>query len=227
MPSYLAFTYYIYLHFMQDLSAHAASIFDRLAQLYADKYMDVAHYYPALQYFLQHCPLNADLLELGCGPGNVTVYLRDSRPDISIFATDLAPSMVALARKNVPGVRTGILDCRKISTLPEKFDAVMASFVLPYLSRDEVRRLIEDAGQGLRDRGILYLSTMEAGNELSGWESGSKGDQVYINYYEYDFLRQLLNEHGFEVLDKFRVAVEDHPKVKNDLILIAKKAGGY
>lgn len=208
---------------MQDLSAHAVSVFDRSARLYADKYMDVTHYNQALQYFLQHCPLNAGLLELACGPGNVTVYLKDRRPDISIFATDLAPSMVALARENVPGIRTGILDCRKISTLSERFDAVMASFVLPYLLRNEARRLIEDAGECLRDRGVLYLSTMEAGNELSGWESSSRGDQVYINYYECDFLCQLLNEQGFEVLDKFRVPVENHPKVKNDLILVARR----
>jgi 2-polyprenyl-3-methyl-5-hydroxy-6-metoxy-1,4-benzoquinol methylase len=45
---------------------------------------------------------NASILEIGCGPGNVTKYLLGKRPDYKIHATDAAPSMLALAKINNP-----------------------------------------------------------------------------------------------------------------------------
>jgi len=37
---------------------------------------------------------NAKLLEIGCGPGNITKYLIAKRPDFDIFGIDIAPNMI-------------------------------------------------------------------------------------------------------------------------------------
>lgn len=41
----------------------------------------------------------AHLLEIGCGPGNITKYLLNKRPYLTVFGIDVAPNMVDLARK--------------------------------------------------------------------------------------------------------------------------------
>ncbi|MBK6522924.1 MAG: hypothetical protein IPG08_11670 [Sphingobacteriaceae bacterium] len=46
----------------------AVSIFDRHANLYQEKFMNVDLYADALDLFLQTCKTNGDVLELACGP---------------------------------------------------------------------------------------------------------------------------------------------------------------
>ena len=47
---------------------------------------------------------NSKLFEIGCGPGNITKYLIYKNPNYKILATDAAPNMIALAKKNNPTV---------------------------------------------------------------------------------------------------------------------------
>lgn len=43
------------------------------------------------------------VLDVGCGPGHVTAYLRDAGLDA--FGIDLSPEMIRLARRDHPGLR--------------------------------------------------------------------------------------------------------------------------
>ena len=43
---------------------------------------------------------NATILEIGCGPGNITKYLLNKRPDFRIEGVDVSPNMILLAVAN-------------------------------------------------------------------------------------------------------------------------------
>ena len=89
--------------------------FNKLAQRYQDKYMDLAMYIDTFEPFIKALPrLNARVLELACGPGNITCYLLTHRPELSILATDLAPNMLTLAQQNNPQVEVALLDSRAL-----------------------------------------------------------------------------------------------------------------
>ena len=45
---------------------------------------------------------NPEILEVAWGPGNVTKYLYSKRIDFKILGIDLAPSMIELAKINIP-----------------------------------------------------------------------------------------------------------------------------
>src|SRR5438045_2838934 len=99
-----------------DKTKIAVDLFNKLASEYQKKYMDVSLYSDSLNLFCKLIPKqNATVLELACGPGNVTKYLLDKRPDLKILGTDLGPNMIKLARQNNPTVEFKILDCRNIS----------------------------------------------------------------------------------------------------------------
>ena len=66
----------------------------------------------------------ATVLELACGPGNITQYLLQKRPDFQILGTDLAPKMLELARQNNPTAQFELRDCRDVLGLNQKFDGV-------------------------------------------------------------------------------------------------------
>lgn len=200
--------------------------YDKAAKQYEDKYMDMDLYNDTFDKF---CSLiskrNAEIFEIATGPGNVTRYLNSQRPDFKIFGIDLAPNMIELAKINNPSADFKVMDCKDITKIDRKFDAIMCGFCMPYLSKEECAKLIADSSGLLHKGGVLYFSTMEDDYNKSGFEttSFSGQDRVYIYYHQADFLTECLNQNGFEVMESVR---KDYPEPDGtfltDLIMIAK-----
>jgi len=56
-----------------DQTKIAVEVFNKLAHIYQEGFMDVSMYYDSFDTFCQYIPkANASLLELACGPGNIT-----------------------------------------------------------------------------------------------------------------------------------------------------------
>jgi 2-polyprenyl-3-methyl-5-hydroxy-6-metoxy-1,4-benzoquinol methylase len=181
--------------------------FNKLADKYQEKYMDFDFYFDTYDQFCELVTNDcATVLEIACGPGNITRYLLSKRPDFRIDGIDLAPRMVELAKANNPTANFRIMDTRAISAINKKFDAVMCGFCAPYLSSEDVVRLIADVHALLKKDGILYLSTMEDDYEKSGFQTSSDGDQVYIHYHQSEYLSHHLEANGFKIIDIKRKA---------------------
>ena len=207
-----------------DKTKIAVNIFNKYATEYQTKFMDVGLYSGSLNLFCENIKQNALVLELACGPGNITKYLLDKRPDLKILGTDLAPKMLVLAKQNNPTAEFKILDCRNISVFEKKFDAIMCGFCFPYLNKDEALKLIRDASRLLKPNGIIYISTMEDDYAASGFRKGSYGDEIFMHYYTAADLTAMLEKNNFKTTELQQVGSEmaDGAKVV-DLIIIAKK----
>lgn len=210
---------------MTDRTKIAVALFNKLANVYEEKFMDVTLYHDTLDVFCNEIEKkNASLLEIACGPGNITKHLFEKRPDFKILGTDLAPNMLALAKKNNPLVTFQQLDAKNIFSLNESFDGIMCGFGFPYLSKEEAIRLIQDSYKILNANGVLYLSTMEDNYSKSGWQKGSSGDEIFMYYHQEDYLVDALKNSGFSLVEIQRKAYTSNDKsMVTDLILIAKK----
>lgn len=210
-----------------DKTHIAVKLFDQKAQLYQEKYMDVSLYHDSFDTFCEKIKnQGAKVLEIACGPGNITQYLLQKRPDFQLLGTDLAPKMLQLAKLNNPTAEFQLLNAKKICELGEKFDAIMCGFCLPYLSKEETQILIEDASHILQERGFLYISTMEDDYAASGWKgpSSGEGEKIYMYYHQEDYLTEALKKSGFSIIEVYR---KEYPAPDGslvvDLILIAQK----
>ena len=207
-----------------DHTKIAVDIFNKLADGYQDKFMDVSLYHDSLNIYCKTITKEkAEILELACGPGNITKYLLEIRPDFRITATDLAPNMIALAKINNPTADFQLMDCRAISSLPMKFDSLLCGFGLPYLSKEEAIQFIKDSSQRLNKNGVLYFSTMEDDNSKSGFKTGSTGDQMFQNFHQADYLTKALEENGFIINHLERKEYIHNNEKTIDLIIIATK----
>lgn len=208
-----------------DKTKIAVDIFNKHAEGYQTKFMDVNSYSEGFDIFLKNVEKqNADVLELACGPGNITKYLLNKRPDLKILGTDLAPNMIELAKKNNPTAKFQLLDCRDILKLQKKYDAIMCGFCLPYLSKEEAIKLIEDSSRILNDKGVIYISTMEDDYGKSGFKKGSQGDEIFMHYHEASYLQKALEENGFNILELNRQDFSSDDGTKfTDLIIVAGK----
>lgn len=207
-----------------DKNQNAVSIFNKLAEHYQQKFMDVNLYADTLDLFCERIPSkNASILEIACGPGNITKYLLNKREDYRILATDLAPNMIKLAKINNPAAEFQLLDCRNIITLNKTFDGIMCGFCLPYLCEDETAQLIKNVSNMLNSHGVFYLSTMEDEYEQSALKKGSTGDEIFIHFYTEDFLTKHLLLNNFNILNITRknTQASDGTEVI-DLIILAQ-----
>lgn len=198
-------------------------LFDKYANIYQEKFMDVSLYHKSLDILCNNIiNENAKVLELACGPGNLTNYILQKRPNINILATDLAPNMLDLAKKNNPSAHFQLLDCKNISQLNTNFDAIICGFGFPYLSKKEAIQFIKDSSLILNPNGILYLSTIEDDNKKSGYRKGSNGDEMYINFHEASYIEKALKLNNFEILELDRVVTQNKNQTVTDLIIIAQ-----
>lgn len=198
---------------------------NKIAALYQEKFMAIAIYNDSYDTFCQEIKKVAPkILEIGCGPGNVTQYLLHERPDFQIKAIDVAPNMLQLAKINNPSAEFEEMDGREIHQLKEKFDGIIVGFCLPYLSKKDAVKLIKDSFQLLNENGILYFSFIEGDYEHSGYETGSSGDKVFVYYHQETYLKKALKQQNFEILKTMH---KDYPKGDTELqihsIIIAKK----
>lgn len=199
---------------------------DQLAQVYQDKFMDLTIYNDSYDKF---CELivhsDASVLEIGCGPGNITKYLVNKRPELKITATDVSPNMIALAKQNVIAAEYLVIDAREIGKLKRTFNGIMCGFCIPYLAKEDVNKMIKDCYDLLTAKGILYISAIEGSYDRSKFEYGSVPDlKTFVHYYTEEDLSNELIKNGFKIADTFHI-----PYLKKDgsqdthLILIAIK----
>ncbi|MBD1584939.1 methyltransferase domain-containing protein [Pseudoalteromonas sp. S16_S37] len=134
----------------------------------------------------------AKILDTACGPGNISKFLLSKMSSYQVLGFDLAPNMVDLTSKNNPTTDFTVMDSRDIEQIKDKFDVVVCGFCTPYLSKTDVEALLVKIKGLLNPDGILYLSTMAGTDSMSGYQTSSAGDQVYIHYHEYDHLKKHL-----------------------------------
>lgn len=207
-------------------SEQAVSIFNSRAEGYHQKYKDVSLYSNDLDMFCQFLPKkDSVVLELACGPGNLTKYILDKRPDFRIDCSDLSENMLRIAEKNAPTAEFSIMDMRNISSLNKLYDGIICGFGLPYLEKDEVIQFITDAAGKLEESGILFISTMEDDYAKSGLVKSTSGnsEEMFIHYHELSYLTNALIENDFEILHTSRSLIQGQEKENvRDLVLIAR-----
>lgn len=196
---------------------------NNVALIYQEKFMDLDIYNATYDSVCNALKPNAKLLEVGCGPGNITKYLLNKRTDFDIFGIDIAVNMITLAEKNNPTARFAVMDSRKIQLLTTKYDGVINGFCLPYLSPEESKSFISNAYDLLNENGLLYLSFVEGNPALSGFKVGSRG-RVFFYFHRLNDVEDEILKVGFDDINVFKI---NYPISATEFdihtILVAKK----
>lgn len=189
--------------------------------------MRVDAYHASLDAFCSAVDVkNARVLELGCGPGNVTQYLLSKRPDFQLLGTDLSVKMLELARANNPSATFEVLDCRNIADLRATYNGIACAFCLPYITAVEMVRLVDDAYRALTIGGVLYLSTMQGDPNKSAFTmpSTGRGEPVFMQYYTAEMITDALVRAGFQIEHLSRAStIASDGSLSTDLLVVAKK----
>ncbi len=197
---------------------------DKVAQLYQEKFMDLDLYNDSYDLFCSGLSPGAALLEIGCGPGNITRYLLNRRPDLKIEATDISPQMIELAAQNCPQAQFMVMDARNISELRHQYDAIVCGFCIPYLTEADTAVLINNISRLLVKGGVFYLSFVAGSSSQSGFQAGSSGHRMYFYYHPMETIEEILKKNNLKLI---KTTVKEYQRNSNTMeqhsILMAGK----
>jgi trans-aconitate 2-methyltransferase len=91
------------------------------------------------------------VVDLGCGPGNLTALLAERWPQAQLRGVDSSAEMIASARRDLPGLDFEVADLREWLARGERADVVISNATLQWLP-DHVEllpSLAEAAGEWL------------------------------------------------------------------------------
>lgn len=206
-----------------DKTQMTVMAYDKIAGIYAYKYMNFELYTKRIEEFIEFLNVKDNILDLGCGPGNVGKQLTLCGKDLSVTGIDLSENMIKLAKENVPHGNFYCQDIRTINFSEESFDAIILSFCIVHLSDDEMVNLIEKVAKYLKKKGKLYLSFIEGTKK--GFETTSfSREAIFFNYYLTEEVKPILENNG---LDIFKVMKQDYPEpdgtLTTDVFIFAEK----
>jgi SAM-dependent methyltransferase len=171
--------------------------YDRLDSRYRD--WTTSHEPGVREWFLdevlQRLPADADVLELGCGPGTVSPMLADGRRYTGV---ELSARQLALARERLPGATFIQGDLTTIELPSAAFDAVVAFFVFNHVPRAEHAPTFARVCSWLRPRGRFMLS-LGAGDTQDEIQEDWLGVRMFFAGFEPDANERSLLDAGFEL----------------------------
>ncbi|HEX2590365.1 MAG TPA: class I SAM-dependent methyltransferase [Rhizomicrobium sp.] len=135
------------------------------------------------------------VLDLGCGPGKpMAEYLIANGLDVC--GVDSSPTMIAMARENLPGREFIVADMRTLR-LGRRFSGILAWDSFFHLTPDGQRRMFanfrEHAGTSAA---LMYTSGPRPGEAIGEL----RGEPLYHASLAPDEYRGLLATHGFAVV---------------------------
>jgi len=207
-----------------DKTALTIDAYNTCASNFESSFMDLKLYKANLNKFIDLIPINAKILDLGCGPGNIARLLSEKQKNLQILGIDLSTEMIKLATKNVPSATFQVGDIRNLSGLANDFDAVIAAFSIVHLSNDETFNLIKDVNRLLKSKGLLYISCIEGNNSDYLKTSFSSEKNIYFNHFTEDFITRALTNTNFSIINNFK---QDYPEpdgtTSTELFFYARK----
>ncbi|TJZ45325.1 class I SAM-dependent methyltransferase [Streptomyces piniterrae] len=180
--------------------AGQAEAFDAIGDRYDDAFPHKEGQLAAGAWLAESLPAGSRVLDLGCGTG-VPTARQLSDAGHRVVGVDFSPSMIKLARDNVPAAEFHRLDIADLRNGrlggSGSFDGIAAFFSLLMLPRAEIPYALGMLHDLLRPDGLLALSMVEA--DVDDFTIPFLGNSIRVSGYLRDDLRRIVHDAGFDV----------------------------
>lgn len=176
--------------------------YDANAEAYAKKTDDFVKEKVIAQFISLLPPVNAEVLDLGCGVGKTTRVLSEN--GLKVTGVDISDGLLTEAKKRAPELNFVKGDMRELRLPSCSFDGVFAQASLVHLeTMEDVERTLSEIHGVLKENGIFFFSVKAklGDSETEVVSDKLSGHPRFFRYYTKEQLTELLTKHGFEVLE--------------------------
>ncbi|MBM7788905.1 class I SAM-dependent DNA methyltransferase [Tenggerimyces flavus] len=117
--------------------------------------------------------------DLGCGPGKVTSFLHGLGVDV--FGIDLSPEMIALARKENPGLRFDVGSMTALDLPPASVSGIVASYSIIHVPDEALPSLFDGFARVLAPGGEVLVVFFTGDERMRRTEAF--GYEVALDYH--------------------------------------------
>ena len=174
---------------------------------------------PLLTEWLRHLPIDARLLDLGCGGGQDASNLRQR--GYRVVGLDRTNALLSAGRRRDPSLPLVLADLRQLPIRDISFDGLWAAASLMHLPKPVARRILIDLYGLVRPGGFLAATVtygVKSGIVTDGWVPGR-----YFARWKKDELARAVRRAGWEILE-LRV-VTNRERKGRWLNLLAQRLG--
>jgi ubiquinone/menaquinone biosynthesis C-methylase UbiE len=179
-----------------DLAAdsYAANFWNEFEKKHFDRIL--------LPWYGAQVPPGQRVLEIGCGPGEVSGFLN--RCGVQCIGTDISARMIENARRYYPDVSFEVQDFFNLGYADGAFFGVVAYYAIVNLTLAEIREVFAEVQRVLQCGG-LFLFTFhvyehEERTDVQRFFS-EQGGPLTFYYFKVDEMKALVESLGFQVVD--------------------------
>ncbi|SEI84089.1 Methyltransferase domain-containing protein [Dyadobacter sp. SG02] len=159
---------------------------------------------PSVRHWARSLPLNATVLDVGCGTGNpISQALVDE--GLTVYGIDASPSMIQGFKQNFPGIPVACEAAEDSSFFNRQFDAIIAWGLMFLLPEETQEVVIQKMANALNAGGKLLFTApsrkMKWEDAITEIESVSLGAERY---------KELLTASGLSLIEEFEDEGENH-----------------
>jgi ubiquinone/menaquinone biosynthesis C-methylase UbiE len=175
--------------------------YDRVAEEYTRRIADELQHKPLdrelLDRFAKQTKGRGDVCDMGCGPGHVARYLRDT--GVSVFGLDLSPNMLEQARKLNPDILFREGNMLSLDIPDGTLAGVTAFYAIVNIPRQSLPLVFREIWRVLQSRGLLLLA-FHTGNEVLH-EEELWGQKISMDFllFQPSEIRLDLEKAGFNI----------------------------
>lgn len=178
--------------------------YDRTARDYAAQFLNELEHKHLdrllLRSFAEENRTAGPFIDLGCGPGQTTRFLRDCGIT-DLLGTDIAPQMIAVARSLNPQLSFAVADMLNLPHADASFGSAIAFYSIVHFDETQVRAAFHEINRVLKPDG-QFLFSFHCGNSSVHLDSFLGHDvRINFNFFELPAILSLLEETGFGVID--------------------------
>lgn len=181
---------------------------------------NVAHLAPheSIEHFSKLLPINAKLLDLGCGSGRDAKLFSEKGLDVT--GIDFSTHLLEIAKKHAPLAHFKLMDIEDLHFAPNSFDGIWAACSLGHVPKDKLPEVLKKIHTLLKENGHFYIALKEgASEELIEDTRYSDHPKKFWAFYKENELNHLLKNAGFTINDSKTVKSKD-PYLTHDAIRI-------
>lgn len=186
---------------MRERQSELAASYDRVAADYADEFVSELERKPfdreLLNEFARRIRGRGRACEIGCGPGQISRYLKDCAADMC--GIDLSHEMVKQARRLNPDIQFEAGDMLALEFADASFVAIVCFYAIIHLQRDDVTRALREMNRVLQPGGHLLLAFHGGEGSLHRDRWYDKVVSIEVSLLAKDEMSGYVQAAGFEI----------------------------